>query len=126
MGDKDLHKGSCHCGLVEFEVALPRGLESLSRCNCSICARHGAAVMSVPLLAFNITKGANQLTLYQFNTKVAEHYFCSNCGIYTHHKRRSHPNQYAVNVACIEGVNLLELGDVITTDGLNHSCDREL
>lgn len=124
MNVKGLNNGKCHCGNVEFEVELPNGFEELSRCNCSMCARRGAVVTSVPLSAFKIVKGANQLSLYQFNTKKAEHYFCATCGIYTHHKRRANPNQYAVNVACIESVNPFELGDIPTTDGINHSCDR--
>ena len=121
---KGINRGSCHCGSVEFEVNLANGFEELSRCNCSMCARRGAVVTTVPLAAFAILKGEKQLSLYQFNTKTAEHYFCSQCGIYTHHKQRSHPNRYAINIACIEGVNPFELRDIVTTDGLNHSCDR--
>ena len=117
-------KGRCHCGSVEFEVELPSVLQDLSRCNCSMCSRRGAVVTSVSLDAFVITKGADQLKLYEFNTKTAKHYFCSICGIYTHHKRRSNPNEFAVNVACIDGVNPFEFGDVPTTDGINHSADR--
>lgn len=116
--------GTCHCGSVQFEVDLPTGFQDLSRCNCSMCARRGAVVTSVPLDAFRILQGAENLTLYQFNTKTAEHYFCSTCGIYTHHRRLSNPNQFGVNVACIEGVNPFELGDIPTTDGINHSSDR--
>lgn len=119
-----LKPGACHCGGVQFEVELPRGFENLSRCNCSMCARRGAVVTSVPLSAFSVVHGEEKLSLYQFNTKTAEHYFCSVCGIYTHHKRRSNPDQFSVNVACIEGVNPFELGDIPTTDGINHSCDR--
>lgn len=121
---KGMNKGTCHCGNVEFEIQLPGGFENLSRCNCSMCARRGAVVTTVPLSDFHITKGANHLTLYQFHTQTAEHYFCAICGIYTHHKKRSNPNQYDVNVACIEGVNPFELGDISTADGLNHSCDQ--
>ncbi len=117
--------GSCHCGTVVFEIDLPNGLDELTRCNCSMCARRGAIVTPVELSALRIVKGGDALTLYQFNTRVAEHYFCSICGIYTHHKRRANPNQYAVNVACIAGVNPFELGDVPTTDGIHHSCDQE-
>ncbi|GAA3955913.1 GFA family protein [Allohahella marinimesophila] len=117
-------KGSCHCGLVQFEVNLPDGLKDLSRCNCSICSRRGAIVTSVPLEDFRITKGEDVLTLYQFNTKVAKHYFCSNCGIYTHHQRRSNPQLFAVNIACLKGVRPFELDDIPTTDGINHSSDR--
>lgn len=125
METKPIVKGRCHCACVEFEVKLPNGLESLSRCNCSMCSRRGAVVTFVPLGAFKITKGTSFLTLYEFNTNTAKHYFCSKCGIYTHHKRRSNPNEYAVNVACIEGINPFELGDIATTDGINHSADRE-
>jgi len=124
MDVKGLNKGSCHCGGVEFEIELPNGFDDLSRCNCSMCARRGAIVNAVPLSAFQITKGSELLSLYQFNTKTAEHYFCSVCGIYTHHKRRSNPNQYSVNVACIAGVKPFKLGNIPTTDGINHSCDR--
>ena len=40
---------------------------------------------------FKIVKGEDKLKLYQFHTKVAKHYFCSICGIYTHHNPRSNP-----------------------------------
>ena len=78
-----VHKGSCHCGAVKFEVSLPDGFVDLERCNCSMCRRRGAIVASVPLDGLNITEGEEALRLYQFHTKTAKHYFCSNCGIYT-------------------------------------------
>ena len=46
---------------------------------------------SVPVERLIVTKGADQLTVYQWNTKTAKHYFCNVCGIYTHHQRRSNP-----------------------------------
>ena len=51
-------------------------------------------------------------------------YFCSICGIYTHHRRRSDPREYGVNVANIEGVDPYALGDVPVLDGVNHPRDR--
>ena len=48
-------------------------------------------------------QGEAKLGTYRFNTKTAEHHFCTVCGIYTHHKRRSNPNELGVNVACLEG-----------------------
>ena len=125
MDIKPIHKGSCHCGAVQFELKLPNGLENLRRCNCSMCRRRGAVVASVPLSGINITQGEEVLRLYQFNTKTAKHYFCSICGIYTHHQRRSNPEQYGFNVACLEGVNPFELGEIPTMDGMNHPADRE-
>ncbi|MBT3438044.1 MAG: GFA family protein [Oceanospirillaceae bacterium] len=119
-----IHPCSCHCGAVQYEVDLPNGLDDARRCNCSICSKHGAIVFSVPLDDLRVTKGADKLSLYQFNTKVAKHYFCSICGIYTHHQRRSNPHQFGVNLACLEGVDCYELGEVAVGDGRNHSCDR--
>ena len=124
MHIKAIHKASCHCGGVEFELTLPNGLEDPRRCNCSICRMRGAIAASVVLEGLKITKGANLLTLYQFNTMTAKHYFCSLCGIYTHHRRRSNPDQYGFNVACLEGINPYDLGDVPVLDGINHPSDR--
>lgn len=78
----------------------------------------------VPLDGLRVVKGEEVLRLYQFNTKTARHYFCGVCGIYTHHQRRSDPNVYAYNVACLDGVNPFELAPVPTSDGVNHISDR--
>lgn len=120
---KRVHKAACHCGAVEFLLNLEHGLRP-SRCDCSMCRMRGAIVSGVPLSGLKITKGESTLTLYQFNTMTAKHYFCSVCGIYTHHQRRSDPNIYSFNVACLEGVNPYELDHVPLHDGINHSCDR--
>ena len=124
MNINPIHKGSCHCGGVQFELTLPNGLENLRRCDCSMCRRRGAVVASVGLDGINITQGEELLKLYQFNTKTAKHFFCSTCGIYTHHQRRSNPEEYGFNVACLDGVNPFELGDIPTMDGVNHPADR--
>jgi hypothetical protein len=63
------------------------------------------------------------LSTYQFNTMSAEHHFCSKCGIYTHHRRRSNPNEYGVNVAILEGVSPFDFPEVPVTDGINHPSD---
>ncbi len=125
MDIKFVHHASCHCGAVQFELTLPNGLENLRRCNCSFCRMRGAIAASVSLDGLKILKGAEKLTLYQFNTKTAKHYFCSICGIYTHHQRRSNPQQFGFNVACLEGVNPYELGAVPVVDGINHPSDRK-
>lgn len=125
MKIKPVHEASCHCGAVQFELTLPNGLDDPRRCDCSMCRRRGAIVASIPLDGIKITQGEDVLSLYQFNTMTAKHYFCSKCGIYTHHQRRSNPKQYSFNVACLAGVSPFELGDVPTYDGVNHPADRE-
>ena len=121
-----MKKLTCHCGQVEAEIKLPaNGFETLARCNCSICKRKGYIMTPIKPENFKLIKGKDFLTLYQYHTKVAEHYFCSNCGIYTHHKMRSNPNMIGVNVACIEGINPFELGDIAVNDGINHPLDQK-
>ena len=120
-----VHKAACHCGAVQFELDLPNGLVSPRRCDCSFCRMRGAIAASVKLDGIRIIKGREKLTLYQFNTMTAKHYFCSICGIYTHHQRRSNPKEYGFNVACLEGVNPFELKDVPVMDGINHPADRK-
>ncbi|MGR4070104.1 GFA family protein [Billgrantia sp. C5P2] len=119
------HKSTCHCGAVERELTLPNGIENPRRCDCSLCRRKGAIVASVGLDGLRVVKGEDVLRLYQFNTRTAKHYFCANCGIYTHHQRRSDPNEYGYNVGCLEGVNPFELGEVLVSDGINHPSDRQ-
>jgi hypothetical protein len=119
------HLARCHCGAVELELTLPDGIVEPRRCDCSICRRKGAIVASVPLSGIRIVRGQDVLRLYQFNTRTAQHYFCSVCGIYTHHQRRSNPEQYGYNVGCLDGVNPFDLGDVPTRDGVDHPADRK-
>jgi hypothetical protein len=109
---------------VQLELTLPNGIEDLRRCNCSICRRRGAIVASVSLDGLVVTNGADKLRMYQFNTMTAKHYFCSVCGIYTHHQRRSNPQQFGFNVACLECADSLDLGSIPTLDGINHPCDK--
>jgi hypothetical protein len=118
------HRLSCHCGAVVLELELPNGIVDPRRCDCSICRRKGAVVASVALDAIKVLQGADVLRLYQFNTRVAKHYFCSHCGIYTHHQRRSFPGQYGYNVGCLEGINPFLIENVPVNDGVNHPADR--
>ena len=67
--------------------------------------------------------GEEYLATYRFNTSVAEHHFCTACGIYTHHKRRSDPNEFGVNAACIEGVSPFDFEELVVNDGNRHPSD---
>jgi hypothetical protein len=117
-------QGGCHCGAVRFEAELTDGLDTARRCTCSLCRRRGAVVVSAMMGGITITQGADALTSYRFNTGTAEHFFCSICGIYTHHKRRSNPNEYGVNVACLDGVSPFDFAEVIVFDGERHPSDH--
>ncbi len=120
----ETHRLTCHCGAVELRVRLSEGLKTARRCDCSFCARRGAIAVSALLADVEIVKGSDSLTLYQWGTNTAKHYFCKTCGIYTHHQRRSNPQEYGVNVAALQGVNPRNLGNVAWSDGINHPSDR--
>ena len=114
---------ACHCGTVRLRVRLTDGLRTARRCTCSLCRMRGAVAVSADLDGIRIVAGGDALTLYQFNTLSAKHYFCSKCGIYTHHQRRSTPNQYGVNVACLAGISPFDFAEVPVLDGVHHPAD---
>ena len=116
--------GSCHCGAVKFTTTLTEGFASARRCTCSICRMRGAVAVTSTPENFRITQGEDKLATYRFNTMSAEHHFCSVSGIYTHHKRRSNPNQLGVNVACLEGVSPFDFNEVVVYDGSRHPADN--
>ena len=114
--------GACHCGAVRFTASLTDGLRTARRCTCSFCRMRGAVAVSAPLGGVRITQGEDALASYRFNTGAAQHFFCSRCGIYTHHQRRSNPDEYGVNVACL-GISPFDLTEVPVIDGENHPSD---
>jgi len=118
-----IRRGQCHCGAVRFEATLSDGFHSNRRCNCSYCRMRGAVVVMAESGGVRILEGADLLTSYRFHTRTAEHFFCSRCGIYTHHQRRSNPALFAVNVACLDGVSPFDFAEVPVVDGVNHAND---
>jgi hypothetical protein len=120
----DERQARCHCGTVRFRVKLLDGFNTIRRCTCSYCRMRGAVAVSAKVGDISFQAGEDALTLYRFNTGVAAHYFCSKCGIYTHHQRRSKPDQYGVNVACLEGVSPFDFAEVPVVDGANHPRDK--
>ena len=124
--DTRIRIGRCHCGTVRFEATLVDDLESVRRCTCSYCRMRGAVVASAAMGGIVIREGEDALTTYRFGTGTAQHFFCSRCGIYTHHQRRSNPNQYGVNVACLDGVSPFDFAEVPVMDGVVHPSDTGL
>jgi len=102
-----MQTGGCHCGRVRFEVeGAPTGLVE---CNCSVCTRKGYLHWIVPRAAFRLLSGADELTTYRFGTGVAQHHFCSRCGIGSFYVPRSNPDAIDVNVRCLDGIDVAAL-----------------
>lgn len=71
----------------------------------------------VNLNDFYLIKGESFLSMYQFNTMTATHYFCGVCGIYTHHFPRTQKDTVAINISCAT-VDEETLGSIVV-----HSID---
>ena len=98
------YRGSCHCGRVRFEV--DADLDHVRVCDCSICRRRGALIHRVKPEAFRLLTPLDELALYQFHTRVAKDYFCPTCGILPFRRPRTAPEMWAINVRCLEDVDL--------------------
>ncbi len=112
------YHGSCHCGLVRFTVNTT--LDRVVSCNCSICSKKGVLHHRVSPENFQLIEGAEQLSLYQFDTKEAKHYFCKVCGIHPFSNPRAAPDMFSINVRCLDDFDLAtEQYDVVDFDGKN-------
>jgi hypothetical protein len=109
------HAGGCHCGGVRFEVALPE-LPEAQTCNCSMCHKSGFIHLIVPQSRFRITRGTERLAEYTFNTGIARHLFCADCGIKGFYRPRSNPDGWSVNARCLDEAVDLDLSEF---DGRN-------
>jgi hypothetical protein len=101
------YRGSCHCSRVSFEVTA--NLDYVVECNCSICRRRGALWHGAKESDLRILSGEADLTLYQFGTNTAKHYFCRHCGIHPFVRPRLDPTRWAFNVLCVDGVDAKSL-----------------
>lgn len=73
---------------------------------------------------FELVAGEESLSCYTWNTKVAQHYFCSKCGIYTFHRKRSMPDHFGVNLHCLDGLDVGSL-NIEKVDGISMSVVYE-
>lgn len=111
-----LYTGSCHCGAIAFEV---KGeLARVTSCNCSICTMKGYMHWIVPKSSFRLLTDRRAITSYRFNTGVAQHHFCSVCGVAPFYVPRSDPDKIDVNVRCLQNVDVATL-PVDEFDGKN-------
>ena len=109
--------GGCHCGRVRFEVQAVAEIAA-DQCDCSICRMSGYLHLLVAKEAFKLKSGEDALECYRFNSEVAQHYFCGNCGIKSFYVPRSHPDGISVNVNCLDRDDIKSI-TVTPFDGQN-------
>ncbi len=110
------YRGQCHCGAVKFELdtePITAGME----CNCSICSRVGWTLAFAPATQFRLLSGGEALTDYQFGKRHLHHEFCKVCGVRAFSKGELRGTEMrAVNLRCLEGVDLSKL-EIKKVDG---------
>ena len=114
-----LIEGGCHCGLVRFQASVPDANVTVDDCNCSICAMTGYQHLIVPEKDFRLLEGKSDTSTYRFGSGTARHIFCTQCGIKSFYRPRSHPQAYSVNYRCLDEDHGL-LPTYATFDGKNH------
>lgn len=112
-------EGGCHCGLVRYEVTLPSNAVTVDDCDCSICSMTGYLHLIVPEKDFRLTEGRRDTTTYRFGSGTAQHIFCTQCGIKSFYRPRSHPGHISVNYRCLDEGHELA-ATIVSFDGKNH------
>ncbi len=106
------YKGSCHCGRISFGV--DGLLEQAMECNCSHCSRKAYLLWFVPRAQFSLHSPEADLATYTFNKHVIKHHFCPRCSCapFGFGTDRSGTATAAINVRCLEGVDLASIRKV--------------
>ena len=100
---QETREGGCHCGKVRFRAEVD--LEGMSNCSCTICTKKGMLHLVTDVANFHLLRGRSTLKSYTFGTGVAQHTFCSNCGVAPFYIPRSQPHRIVVNARCLDGVD---------------------
>jgi hypothetical protein len=101
-----MHKGSCHCGRIAFEVEGEIG--GAMACNCSICSRKGSLMWFVAREKLHLLTPEENAATYTFNKHVIKHRFCPTCGIHPYGEGVDPKGNRmaAINIRCLEGIDL--------------------
>ena len=76
--------GRCHCGDIVFSIdgEIPA---KVTRCTCSVCAKHGALYAYYRPEQFRVSAAAAESdAIYRWNTRQVAHHFCARCGSLTY------------------------------------------
>ena len=102
----DVHRGSCHCGRIAFDVE--GEIDSALACNCSICHRRGSLLWFVPREQLKLRTEDSAAGTYTFNRHAIKHRYCPVCGMHPYGEGND-PKGHAiaaVNLRCIEDLDL--------------------
>jgi hypothetical protein len=104
MSDPASVRGSCLCGSVSFEVALPTLF--CAHCHCTLCQRaHGAGYVTwlgVPRDQCHLESGAELLTRYA-SSDHGTRSFCARCGSALFFESTEYSDQLHIVLANLHG-----------------------
>lgn len=89
------YQGACYCGAVTFRLV--SDIIELTTCDCSLCRQKNALMTKVHERALTVLSGKDLLSVYEWNTHRAKHFFCSRCGIYIFQRKRAAPDHFGAN-----------------------------
>jgi hypothetical protein len=103
------YQGSCHCGKATYDVDGEIG--QVIECNCSICTKKGYLLWFVPQTSLHMHSPIEDLSTYLFNKHHIAHTFCPACGAAPFGMGTDRKGNLiaAINVRCLEGVDLAQL-----------------
>ena len=104
-----LHRGSCHCGRIAFDVE--GDIDSALACNCSICSRKGSLLWFVPRDRLKLKTAEDAASTYAFNKHIIKHRFCPTCGIHPYGEGTDPKGNAiaAINLRCVENLDLASI-----------------
>ncbi len=98
-----MHKGSCLCGAIEYEIAGELG--PIVACHCSRCRKASGSAFNAmsPVAAANlrIVKGQEYVRDYR-NAAGVSRLFCCTCGSQLFGKRDSMPETVRVRIGTLD------------------------
>ena len=84
---------------------------SAVECNCSHCHPKGYLLWFVPRDQLHLRTQEADMSTYRFNKHMIAHHFCPICGVAPFADgRQGEQPMAAVNVRCLEGVDIAGLG----------------
>jgi hypothetical protein len=114
-----MHKGSCLCGAVEYEIYGELG--PIVYCHCSRCRKANgssfSAVSPVASSEFRIVKGEAYLHSYQHTNGFIRD-FCGTCGSPIIGKRDSLPEIVRVRIGTLDTPKYTEVSSDIFVDSI--------
>ena len=86
----------------------------------SICTKMGLHFAFLPPTSFQLRAGGDVLKEYLFNQRAIKHQLCGDCGVdvFARGKRPDGTDVVALNVSCIDGIELSKLA-MTAVDGKN-------